>query len=58
MKDQPSYKRPVNMVFQQYALFPHMTVWQNIAFGLKMKRIPDSEIRTRVGEMLQMVRLD
>lgn len=57
MKDQPSYKRPVNMVFQQYALFPHMTVWQNIAFGLEMQRLAESEIRTRVGEMLQMVQL-
>ena len=57
MKDRPSYQRPVNMVFQQYALFPHMTVRQNVAFGLEMQRLPDSEIRTRVGEMLQMVQL-
>ena len=57
MKGRPSFKRPVNMVFQQYALFPHMTVWQNLAFGLEMQRIPDPEIRARVGEMLEMVQL-
>ena len=57
MKDRPSHRRPVNMVFQQYALFPHMTVWQNIAFGLEMQRLPESQIGTRVGEILQMVQL-
>lgn len=57
MKDWPAYQRPVNMVFQQYALFPHMTVWQNIAFGLEMRGLADLEIRTRVDEMLHMVQL-
>jgi len=57
MNGQPSHKRPVNTVFQQYALFPHMTVWQNIAFGLQMQRLPDSEIRDRVEKILQMVQM-
>ncbi len=51
-------KRNVNMVFQDYALFPHMTVAENAAFGLKLKRLPSSEIDTRVAEMLAVVRLD
>ncbi|HLX19494.1 MAG TPA: ATP-binding cassette domain-containing protein, partial [Gaiellaceae bacterium] len=42
----PPNKRPVNMVFQQYALFPHMTVYDNVAFGLKMSRVPRSEHRS------------
>jgi spermidine/putrescine transport system ATP-binding protein len=50
-------KRPVNTVFQHYALFPHMTVAANVAFGLEMRGIPQDEIRTRVGEVLAMVRL-
>jgi spermidine/putrescine transport system ATP-binding protein len=51
-------RRNVNMVFQDYALFPHMTVADNVAFGLKLKRISASEIRSRVAEMLVVVRLD
>ncbi|MFT5096444.1 MULTISPECIES: spermidine/putrescine ABC transporter ATP-binding protein PotA [Psychrobacter] len=51
-------KRPVNTVFQQYALFPHMTVAQNVAYGLKLKKIPKDEIQTRVREMLAMVQLE
>lgn len=53
----PPYKRPVNTVFQSYALFPHMTVEQNVAFGLEMKNVPKAEIKTRVVEALEMVRL-
>ena len=51
-------KRNVNMVFQDYALFPHMTVAENVAFGLKLKRVERSELASRVAEMLQVVRLD
>jgi len=50
-------KRPVNTVFQSYALFPHMNVADNVAFGLKMKKIDDSEVRRRVGEAIDLVRL-
>src|SRR5271169_3698699 len=53
----PPYERPVNMMFQSYALFPHMTVEQNVAFGLKQDRIPKAEIRERVAAMLDLVRL-
>lgn len=53
----PPHQRPVNTVFQNYALFPHMTVEQNIAFGLEMRKVPKDEIRRRVGEMLEMVHL-
>lgn len=51
-------KRPVNTVFQQYALFPHMTVAQNVAYGLKLKKVPKDEIQTRVREMLAMVEME
>ncbi|MFI7617034.1 ABC transporter ATP-binding protein [Nonomuraea terrae] len=53
----PPNRRDVNMVFQSYALFPHMSVWDNVAFGLKQKRTPADEIRRRVGEMLEIVDL-
>jgi len=53
----PPYARPVNMVFQNYALFPHMTVFQNVAFGLEMEHVPRAEIRRRVEEALELVRL-
>jgi spermidine/putrescine transport system ATP-binding protein len=53
----PPYRRPVNTVFQNYALFPHMTVAQNVAFGLEMKKTPKPEIERRVGEALELVRL-
>ncbi|MEJ6782103.1 ABC transporter ATP-binding protein [Aminobacter sp. Piv2-1] len=53
----PPHKRPVNMMFQSYALFPHMTVEQNIAFGLKQDGMPKPEIEKRVGEMLKLVKL-
>jgi len=57
ISDLPPYERPVNMMFQSYALFPHMTVEQNIAFGLKQDRLPASEIRDRVAQMLELVRM-
>src|SRR6187397_2093634 len=53
----PPYERPVNMMFQSYALFPHMTVEQNVAFGVKQDRIPKAEIATRVADMLKLVKL-
>ena len=53
----PPYRRPVNMMFQSYALFPHMTVENNIAFGLKQDRLPRAEIAARVAEMLDLVQL-
>jgi spermidine/putrescine transport system ATP-binding protein len=54
----PPNKRPVNMVFQQYALFPHMTVYDNVAFGLKMAHVPRAEHKARVTEILRVVSLD
>ena len=57
MNDLPPYERPMNMMFQSYALFPHMTVEQNIAFGLKQDRMPKDAIRARVAEMLELVQL-
>jgi spermidine/putrescine ABC transporter ATP-binding subunit len=53
----PPNKRPTNMVFQSYAVFPHMTVEQNVAYGLKVTGVPSDEIRRRVGEALEMVKL-
>ena len=53
----PAHKRPVNTVFQNYALFPHMTVRQNVAFGLEMKKVPKDEMDQRVGEALELVQL-
>ena len=53
----PPFKRPVNTVFQNYALFQHMSVEQNVAFGLEMDRVPKDEIKRRVGEVLEMVKL-
>ena len=57
INDIPPYKRNVNTVFQKYALFPHLNVFDNIAFGLRVKKVPDSEIKTRVKEMLALVNL-
>src|SRR5947208_135 len=54
----PPYRRPVNMMFQSYALFPHMTVAGNVAFGLKQDRLPRPEIAARVAEMLRLVQLE
>ncbi len=53
----PAYKRPVNTVFQKYALFPHLNVYENIAFPLRLKKVEEESIRTRVTEMLRMVAL-
>lgn len=56
--DMPPYDRPINMMFQSYALFPHMTVEQNIAFGLKQDKIPKAEVKQRVAEMLRLVKME
>ena len=53
----PPYKRNVNTVFQRYALFPHLNVYENIAFGLKVKKVPEKKIQSRVREMLELVNL-
>ncbi|CAI8889776.1 polyamine ABC transporter ATP-binding protein [Pseudomonas sp. fls2-241-R2A-110] len=55
--DMPPYERPINMMFQSYALFPHMTVAQNIAFGLKQDKIPSAEVDARVADMLKLVQM-
>ena len=57
VKDVPPHERPVNTVFQKYALFPHLNVFENVAFGLRLKKTPESEIRTKVREMLALVNL-
>jgi putrescine transport system ATP-binding protein len=54
----PPYRRPINMMFQSYALFPHLTVKGNVAFGLKQERLSKAEIAARVDEMLALVRLE
>ncbi|MEM6467708.1 MAG: ATP-binding cassette domain-containing protein, partial [Pseudomonadota bacterium] len=54
---QPPNARPVNMMFQSYALFPHLSVADNIAFGLKRDKLPKDEIATRTEEMLRLVQL-
>jgi sulfate transport system ATP-binding protein len=55
---QPARARGVGMVFQHYAAFKHMTVWENVAFGLKVRKRPKDEIRTRVHELLELVQLE
>ncbi|HZX52976.1 polyamine ABC transporter ATP-binding protein [Pseudomonas sp. XK-1] len=55
--DMPPYERPINMMFQSYALFPHMSVADNIAFGLKQDKLPKAEIDARVEEMLKLVHM-
>jgi putrescine transport system ATP-binding protein len=57
MADTPPYDRPVNMMFQSYALFPHMTVEKNVAFGLEQEKLTRAEISQRVAEMLDIVKL-
>lgn len=58
ISDTPPEKRQVNTVFQSYALFPHMNVWDNVAFGLRMQRRPKTEISQRVAEVLRRVHMD
>jgi len=55
--DQQAYERPVNMMFQSYAVFPHMSVEKNIGYGLRKERLPDAEVRERVREMQALVKL-
>ena len=57
IKSLPPYKRNVNTVFQRYALFPHLNVYDNIAFGLRVKKVSDKDIQKRVREMLELVNL-
>lgn len=54
----PPYQRPVNTVFQSYALFNHLNVWENIAFGLRLKKLSPLEIKSRVGEALKLVKME
>lgn len=56
--DQPPEKRPVNMVFQRYALFPHLDVYENVAYGLRIKKLPKNEIDEKVRRMLAIVQLE
>ena len=58
MANIPAYDRPINMMFQSYAVFPHMTVEQNIGYGLKKDKLAKAEIATRVKDMLHLVQLD
>ncbi len=57
VKEVPPHQRPVNTVFQKYALFPHLNVFENVAFGLRLKKTPEDVIRSKVKEMLSMVNL-
>lgn len=57
IEDKEPYERNVNTVFQSYALFPHMTIYDNVAYGLRMKKVPKKEIKERVLKMLEMVQL-
>ena len=54
---EPPYRRDVNQVFQNYALFPHLTIYENIAFGLRMKKVPPDQIRQRVDRVVKMTSL-
>ena len=56
--DLPPYKRQVNTIFQNYSLFPHMTVFDNVAFGLRIRKSPKNEITKRVREMLSLVKME
>jgi len=57
MTDAPPFKRPTNLVFQNLALFPHLNVYDNISFGLKIKKLPEDEVQKKVEEVLNLVRL-
>ncbi len=54
----PAHKRDIGMVFQNYAIFPHLTVWENVAYGLQARRLPSGEIRTRADEALHLVQME
>lgn len=58
MANEPAFRRPINTVFQRYALFPHMSVRDNVAFGLRMRKTAKSEVNDRVSEVLKLVRLE
>ena len=58
IEEKEPFERNVNTVFQSYALFPHMTIFDNIAYGLKIKKVPKAEIKTRVTEMMELVQLE
>lgn len=58
INDMPAHKRPINTIFQKYALFPHMNVYDNIAFGLKIKKISRKEIKEKVTKILTLVKLE
>ncbi len=58
VNDKPARERDIAMVFQDYALYPHKTVWENMAFGLKLRRTPEPEIRKRVGEAAQLLQIE
>ncbi|NGQ95712.1 ABC transporter ATP-binding protein [Brevibacillus sp. SYP-B805] len=58
VQDRPAYERNVNTVFQSYALFPHLTAYENVAFGLRVKRVPAAEIDRRVKQALRLVQLE
>src|SRR5581483_11351720 len=53
----PPYRRDVNTVFQSYALFPHLTIFENVAFGLRRKGVRGAELRSKAGQMLELVGL-
>jgi ABC-type Fe3+/spermidine/putrescine transport system ATPase subunit len=57
MNDLPPYKRPTGTVFQHYALFPHMTVFENVAYGLRVKKLPMGEIKEKVAQGLALLQL-
>lgn len=58
LTDLPAHRRPVNTVFQNYALFPHLSVYENVAFGLRSRRVPEAEVRARVEYALGLLRLE
>lgn len=57
IRDLPPNERPINTVFQRYALFPHLNVFENVEFGLKLRKVPENERKARVQEMLELVNL-
>ena len=57
INDVPAYKRPINTIFQKYALFPHLNVFENVAFGLRIQKKPEKEIKSTVNRMLEIVNL-